>query len=735
MRGFGLDRSAGQAASQEISRWLLDLNAGRAPEHPPNVSDRDFELAIRHGLIGVMATETDPRTRALARPVFARLNARQGVMQSNTKRTLESLHRNGIRATVQKGPALAMDSYQDPSQRTFTDIDLLVPSEQLSQAIGVLSDDLAVSNIPPKTPKADKRNVPFADPSGVDFNLDLHWDLFSYSQLGGCANGATEWAWEHALLDAEHQLGPMWRLPQEAIIAFLCSHAVLDHRFRLILFRDLAEVARRDPDWDAVVRFAIRWQLRSTTYVGLFLATLFAAAPIDPDVLADLRPASMPIRAVERLLPRTDVVHFDGHSVHPLNLAMVLLHDNPKERRRLLAAAPLAFPGWRRRVGLGPVLPLARRNNIASERDSRVGLTLHVLPIDIARGAQTYAEALSRLLDDESSPHRTMTIFDSEPVALHADIEIGAPRGRARQFGFDPRAAWRLWREVRRLEPTLIVAHGGESLKYAALTSPRAVRLVYYKIGTSRVSLSNPLRRLVYRLLIRRADAVAGASREMVSEARSDFGVPEERTSYVPNGRDPAPFRDWQGSPDGSVRFVFVGHVTRTKRPERFVRMIRALVDSGLDVDGVLVGDGAMSDQVREMSQGLPISVLGRRDDVPDLLATADVFVFTSLEEGEGMPGVLIEASMAGLPVVTTDVPGAGTVIDDGVTGLVVPVDDFDALAGAAARLAADPELRRSMGIAGRERALSQFTLDASIAQWRLLLNNVDNGQPPPAAE
>ena len=67
------------------------------------------------------------------------------------------------------------------------------------------------------------------------------------------------------------------------------------------------------------------------------------------------------------------------------------------------------------------------------------------------------------------------------------------------------------------------------------------------------------------------------------------------------------------------------------------------------------------------LATGLPIEVLGRRSDVPEILSQADVFLFTSLEEGEGMPGVLIEAGFAGLPVVTTEVPGARTVIEDGV--------------------------------------------------------------------
>lgn len=336
-----------------------------------------------------------------------------------------------------------------------------------------------------------------------------------------------------------------------------------------------------------------------------------------------------------------------------------------------------------------------------------------------------YAEAMSRTLDGDLGTHRTMTIFKSDPVALHADIELGVEPGAGRRRGFDVVAAWKLRRELQRLHPAIVVAHGGESLKYAAPVAPRESRLVYYKIGTSRVHLSHWLRRVVYRLLVWRCDVVAGVSREMVVEARDILGVSAEKGVYVPNGRDPEPFVMWKGSPDSKVRVVFVGHMTRTKRPEVFVEVIRHLVAMGDDVQGVLVGDGPMLEDVRARARDLPIDVLGRRDDVPEILSVGDVFLFTSLEEGEGMPGVLIEASLAGLPVVATEVPGARTVIDDGVTGFVVDVDDVQGLVRSVHRLVLDPGLRRGMGEAGRARALSQFALDASVDEWRRLLSRL----------
>ena len=89
------------------------------------------------------------------------------------------------------------------------------------------------------------------------------------------------------------------------------------------------------------------------------------------------------------------------------------------------------------------------------------------------------------------------------------------------------------------------------------------------------------------------------------------------------------------------------------------------------------------------------------------------------------MPGVLIEAGLAGLPTVTTDVPGARDVIDDGATGFVVPVDDFTSMAAAASKLVSSAELRAQLGSAARQRCLEHFTLDASAMAFDRLVESL----------
>ncbi|MGH8934832.1 MAG: nucleotidyltransferase family protein [Acidimicrobiia bacterium] len=335
------------------SRLVLDVAAGRKVGEAARLGHEELLLLSRHGLLGLAATSSAESLRLAARPLYARLLARQKVMVDVLSSLLGELAARQVPVAILKGPYLAEAAYRRPEQRTFTDIDLLVPRRALDRALAVLAAHPTARPLPPQAPKGDKRNVPFADPSGVRFDVDLHWDLFSYSQLLGEAEGATDWAWREARGPEEGPLGPIWQLPQPAHLGFLCTHALLDHRFRLILFRDLAEIAAGRVDWPELVGFVERWGLRSTTYLALLIAARAVGAAVPEWVLAGLRPHSVVMRAAERLLERTDLVRFEGHRLAALNLAIVLQHDRPWGRLRLAARAPFALPGWRRRVDSG----------------------------------------------------------------------------------------------------------------------------------------------------------------------------------------------------------------------------------------------------------------------------------------------------------------------------------------------------------------------------------------------
>jgi glycosyltransferase involved in cell wall biosynthesis len=161
-----------------------------------------------------------------------------------------------------------------------------------------------------------------------------------------------------------------------------------------------------------------------------------------------------------------------------------------------------------------------------------------------------------------------------------------------------------------------------------------------------------------------------------------------------------------------------VGHLTATKRPDLFIDVIALLRERGCQVTAAIAGDGPLASSLARPAAAAGVDLVGRLADVGSFLASSDVFVFPSLAEGEGMPGVLIEAGLAALPVVATDVPGVRDVVSDRVTGRVVGVDDVAALTDATEELVRNPPLRAAMGASARDRCQRLFSLDVCTGRW-----------------
>ena len=131
----------------------------------------------------------------------------------------------------------------------------------------------------------------------------------------------------------------------------------------------------------------------------------------------------------------------------------------------------------------------------------------------------------------------------------------------------------------------------------------------------------------------------------------------------------------------------------------------------------VLAGDGTLSDELRRQAAPLEdrFKFLGLRHDVAELMAAMDVFVLTSINEGMGR--VLLEAGAAGTPAVATRVGGVPDIIRDGVTGILVPPREPEAIAEAVLALARDPVRRAAMGKAAREVVVPAFGLEQMVGR------------------
>ena len=351
-------------------------------------------------------------------------------------------------------------------------------------------------------------------------------------------------------------------------------------------------------------------------------------------------------------------------------------------------------------------------------------LVLHVIPTPLARGAQREARALVDQLDAPGvRAHRLMSIFDGPPE-VHPDLSLHVDGGSTPAQGYDPRVILTLRSALKQLDPALVVAHGSDPLKYLAPAMVGIHRpLAYYAIGTYAGPRHRHLQLWMWRQLVKRVDAVAAEGDEVKAECTQLLGVPSGRVTMTPNGRDPEIFhpREPRGAPDHPM-VTFVGALTTGKRPDRFIEVISGLRRQGVGCRAQVVGDGALRPSLEEPARAADVALLGSRSDVAELLRDSDLMVFPSLHAGEGMPGVLIEAGLSGLPVVATDVPGVRTIVEDGVTGVIVDVEDREAMTEAVADLVRADDRRATMGTAARERCVDRFSLASVAADWLRLL-------------
>jgi starch synthase (maltosyl-transferring) len=199
----------------------------------------------------------------------------------------------------------------------------------------------------------------------------------------------------------------------------------------------------------------------------------------------------------------------------------------------------------------------------------------------------------------------------------------------------------------------------------------------------------------------------------------------------IPNGIDPTVFdqaaplaRTLLGVPPGAHLAVSIGRLDVQKGLADLLDAAEWVIARRPDWHLVLVGDGPERGWLLARLAARPalterVHWLGRRDDVPALLAAADLLVLSSL--WEGMPNVVLEAMAARRPVVATAVEGSEDLVTPGQTGWLVPPRDPAALGQALLEAALDPVRCRRFGVAGRARVEADFALNRMVMSYQCL--------------
>jgi colanic acid/amylovoran biosynthesis glycosyltransferase len=215
------------------------------------------------------------------------------------------------------------------------------------------------------------------------------------------------------------------------------------------------------------------------------------------------------------------------------------------------------------------------------------------------------------------------------------------------------------------------------------------------------------------------------------SEAVGDYlaskGIARDKIRVIYNGVDtqrfeepatPQATREELGIPP---HHAVVGHLARLepqKDPHTFLHAAATVAEQAPNVSFLVVGGGSLQEdlerEARTIGLGERMVFTGPRRDVPRMLAACDLSVLSSVKEG--MSNTVMESMAAGKPMVATRVGGNPELIEDGVTGILVPPRDPAALAAGIQRILDDPDLSKSMGQKARARMAERFSVDAMVA-------------------
>jgi glycosyltransferase involved in cell wall biosynthesis len=311
----------------------------------------------------------------------------------------------------------------------------------------------------------------------------------------------------------------------------------------------------------------------------------------------------------------------------------------------------------------------------------------------------------------------------------------------------DLRALWRLYRLFRRERPTIVHSRTAK----ARFLAPLAARLARVPVVIQTIhgfSFNNEVDRFrgVY-VLLERAVARLCHTNVVVSEVDLEEGtrlriLRPETTALIRSGVDIRKMNRVDPSaaaavraryaPEGETLITLVGRLSRPKTPEVVVEAAALVLRDHPGARFLLVGDGdereALNSRIESLGLSDRVLLLGLRHDVPEILAATDVVLHSSTHEG--LPKTVLEGMAAGKPVVATAVGGVPVVVEDGVTGLLVPSSDPEGLATAVLRIIADPAAAEQL-TKEASRRLFRFSHERTLEDTEALYTRLDPAGAP----
>ncbi|HKA31574.1 MAG TPA: glycosyltransferase family 4 protein [Candidatus Binatia bacterium] len=360
------------------------------------------------------------------------------------------------------------------------------------------------------------------------------------------------------------------------------------------------------------------------------------------------------------------------------------------------------------------------------------GLERHVLTlIERLRGVH-HIEVFCDDVPGVESFREDLRAIDIAPRMMRA--HAGSTRGVVGPMMAGLPVALAAWNAFKAARLDLVHFHAGQlGFMYAPVMAACAAG-----IATRILTLHNPifrhsgLRRSVDAWILRRFSQIVTVSEYMKSELVQKKGVAPERISVIPNGIEPGEFETILtsrqalaelGLEENTTAVGLVGRLHHLKGADLLIEAIPRVLAAEPGVKFVLIGAGPEEQSLRELAEKRRVSgavrFAGYRRDARRLMPAFKIVVLPSRDEAQSIS--LLEAMACRKPVVAAAVGGVPEVVDHGVTGLLYPAGNIDALAEALLTLLHDGARRQAMGEAGRQRVADRFSRQTMLRETSAL--------------
>ena len=307
---------------------------------------------------------------------------------------------------------------------------------------------------------------------------------------------------------------------------------------------------------------------------------------------------------------------------------------------------------------------------------------------------------------------------------------------------FSPALARGLEETLRRHRVVLAHSHEFSMAVYGAWAARRAGIPHLFTMHGGRYYAERLRRRIALRVAATLSNSVVAVSHILARHLQRDLWLSADRTVTIPNGVREMPvaassLREELRLTADDQLVVAVGNLYPVKGHTYLLEAFALLAARFPRLHVAIAGRGELSDPLLAEARRLQVTqrfhLLGLRSDIGNVLAASDVFVLPSLSEG--VPLALLEAMLAGKPIVATAVGEVPTVLEGGHAGVVVRPGDAAVLADALASLLSDPAEARRLGAAAAARASQAYTLSSMLDRYAALyekaLSPARNSNPP----